>query len=52
MIRDLFMSTGAWNVTLRAGKVMRRLQTGNASFYLFAMVVGIIAFLALTLYGV
>ena len=46
------LMNGVGNVTLRAGKVMRRLQTGNASFYLFAMVAGIIAFLALTLYGV
>ena len=46
------LMNGVGNVTLRAGKVMRRLQTGNASFYLFAMVVGIIAFLVLTLYGV
>ncbi|MBS1581392.1 MAG: NADH-quinone oxidoreductase subunit L [Bacteroidetes bacterium] len=46
------LMNGVGNVTLRAGKVVRRLQTGNASFYLFAMVAGIIVFLLLTLYGV
>lgn len=45
------LMNGFGNMTLRAGKVVRRLQTGNASFYLFAMVAGIIVFLLLTLYG-
>lgn len=45
------LMNGVGNLTLRAGKVARRLQTGNASFYLFAMVAGIIVFLLITLYG-
>ena len=45
------LMNGVGNVTLRAGKVMRRIQTGNASLYLFGMVAGIIVFLALTLFG-
>jgi NADH-quinone oxidoreductase subunit L len=45
------LMNGVGNLTLRTGKVMRRLQTGNASFYLFAMVVGIIVFLLITLQG-
>ncbi len=38
--------------TMRIGKLVRRVQTGNMSFYLLAMVVGIIGFLMLTLWGV
>ncbi|MFT3884565.1 MAG: NADH-quinone oxidoreductase subunit L [Flavobacteriales bacterium] len=45
------LMNGVGNITLRAGKMARRLQTGNASFYLFGMVAGIIVFLLLTLYG-
>ncbi len=43
------LMNGAGNVTLRAGKLLRRLQTGNASFYLFAMVAGILILLWITL---
>ena len=39
------------NTTLRLGKLVRRVQTGNMSFYLFAMVVGIIGFLILTIWS-
>ncbi len=45
----LMENTGRW--TQKAGKAMRMLQSGNMSFYLFGMVVGIIVFLAITLYG-
>ncbi|MBK9196304.1 MAG: NADH-quinone oxidoreductase subunit L [Flavobacteriales bacterium] len=38
--------------TMRIGKLVRRVQTGNMSFYLLAMVVGIIGFLMLTIWGV
>ena len=46
------LMNGVGNLTLRSGKLLRRLQTGNVSFYLFGMVVGIIVFLMITLYGV
>ena len=38
--------------TMRIGKLVRRVQTGNMSFSLLAMVVGIIGFLMLTIWGV
>lgn len=37
--------------TMRFGKLVRRAQSGNVSFYLFAMVVGVIGFLILTLWN-
>jgi NADH-quinone oxidoreductase subunit L len=46
------LMNGAGRLTQRAGQVLRLAQTGNMSFYLFAMVVGIIVFLVMTLYGV
>jgi NADH-quinone oxidoreductase subunit L len=46
------LMNGAGRVTQRAGQVLRLAQTGNMSFYLFAMVAGIIVFLIMTLYGV
>ncbi|MEZ4808653.1 MAG: hypothetical protein R2815_14410, partial [Flavobacteriales bacterium] len=45
------LMNGVGNMTLRAGKVLRRAQTGNASFYLFGMVLGIIVLLVITLYA-
>ncbi len=45
------LMNGAGNMALRTGKLMRRLQTGNASTYLLAMVVGTIVLLLITLYG-
>jgi len=35
----------------KAGQLLRRLQSGNTGFYLFGMVVGLIALLAWTLYN-
>ncbi|MBL0036176.1 MAG: NADH-quinone oxidoreductase subunit L [Flavobacteriales bacterium] len=46
------LMNGAGRVTQKAGQVLRLVQTGNMSFYLFAMVAGIIVFLIMTLYGV
>ncbi|MCC7501467.1 MAG: NADH-quinone oxidoreductase subunit L [Flavobacteriales bacterium] len=46
------LMNGAGRVTQKAGQVLRLAQTGNMSFYLFAMVAGIIVFLIMTLYGV
>ena len=43
--------TGVGNMTLRAGKVISRLQTGNTSFYVFGMVAGILVFLLITLFA-
>ena len=40
---------GVGSAALRVGKLVRRLQTGNASFHLLAMLVGMIAFLIITL---
>jgi NADH-quinone oxidoreductase subunit L len=45
------LMNGAGRVTQRAGQVLRLAQTGNMSFYLFAMVAGIVVFLLMTLYG-
>ncbi len=44
------LMTGVGNMTLRAGKVISRLQTGNTSFYVFGMVAGILVFLLITLF--
>ena len=44
------LMTGTGGVANKTGKLLRRLQTGNMSFYLFGMVVGMIALLAWTLY--
>ncbi len=43
------LTNGVGGAALRIGRVVRRVQTGNASFHLLAMVVGIIAFLFITL---
>ena len=43
---------GTGSTANRVGKLLRRLQSGNMSFYLFSMVVGLIALLAWTLYHV
>ena len=45
----LMNNAGRW--TQKAGKAARLLQTGNTSFYLFGMVVGIVVLLMITLYG-
>ena len=45
------LMNGVGNTALRAGKLMRRVQTGNASSYLLAMVAGTIILLLITLYG-
>jgi NADH-quinone oxidoreductase subunit L len=45
----LMNGTGRW--TLKAGQLLRRTQSGSTSFYLFGMVLGIIVFLVITLYG-
>jgi NADH-quinone oxidoreductase subunit L len=45
------LMNGAGRLTQRAGQVLRLAQTGNMSFYLFAMVAGIVVFLLMTLYG-
>ncbi len=42
---------GVGGAALRLGRIFRRVQTGNASFHLLAMVAGIIAFLIITLLG-
>ncbi|MBK6829268.1 MAG: NADH-quinone oxidoreductase subunit L [Flavobacteriales bacterium] len=43
------LMNGVGDAALRAGNVVRKLQTGNASFHLLAMVCGIIVFLLITL---
>ncbi|MBK7085573.1 MAG: NADH-quinone oxidoreductase subunit L [Flavobacteriales bacterium] len=45
------ITLGAGRWTQKAGKAARMLQNGNMSFYLFGMVVGIVVFLMITLYG-
>jgi NADH-quinone oxidoreductase subunit L len=42
---------GAGRWTQKAGKALRMVQNGNMSVYLFGMVVGIVVFLWITLYG-
>ena len=44
------MAIGVGNAAQRAGEWLRKVQTGNASFYLFAMMVGMIVFLFLMLF--
>jgi len=46
------LMVGTGSTANRVGKLLRRLQSGNMSFYLFSMVVGLIALLAWTLYHV
>lgn len=46
------LMVGTGGVTNKVGKALRRLQSGNMSFYLFGMVIGLIALLAWTLYKV
>ena len=46
------LMVGSGSTANRVGKLLRRLQSGNMSFYLFSMVVGLIALLAWTLYHV
>jgi NADH-quinone oxidoreductase subunit L len=46
------LMVGVGHTAQRAGKLLRRMQNGNMSFYLFGMVVGVIAFLVWTLYSV
>ncbi len=46
------LMVGTGRTTQRFGKLLRRLQNGSMSFYLFGMVVGMIVFLVLTLYSV
>jgi NADH-quinone oxidoreductase subunit L len=46
------LMVGSGRFTQRVGKLMRRSQSGNMSFYLFGMVVGMIVLLAWTLYSV
>ena len=46
------LGVGTGSTANRVGKLLRRLQSGNMSFYLFSMVVGLIALLAWTLYHV
>ncbi len=46
------LMVGTGSTANRMGKLLRRLQNGNMSFYLFSMVVGLIALLAWTLYHV
>ncbi|MBK7384057.1 MAG: NADH-quinone oxidoreductase subunit L [Flavobacteriales bacterium] len=43
------LQNGVGEAALRVGNVVRKLQTGNASFHLLAMVAGIILFLVITL---
>ncbi len=43
---------GSGHTTERLGKLMRRFQSGNMSFYLFGMVMGMIVLLVWTLYSV
>ncbi|MBL0125887.1 MAG: NADH-quinone oxidoreductase subunit L [Flavobacteriales bacterium] len=43
------LQNGVGEAALRVGNVVRKLQTGNASFHLLAMVAGIIIFLVITL---
>jgi NADH-quinone oxidoreductase subunit L len=50
LMMPLMVGTGS--TANRVGKLLRRLQSGNMSFYLFSMVVGLIALLAWTLYHV
>jgi len=45
------LMVGAGSTTQRFGKVLRRLQSGNMSFYLLAMVVGMLLLMAWTLYS-
>ena len=46
------MVAGAGRGTQQLGDLLRRVQTGNMSVYLFGMVVGIIVLLAWTLSNV
>lgn len=46
------LMVGTGGAANKLGKALRRLQSGNMSFYLFGMVVGLIALLAWTLYHV
>lgn len=46
------LTDGVGSAALRVGRVLRRVQTGNASFHLLAMVFGIIAFLIITLLSI
>ena len=43
------LMVGAGSITLRLGQLVRRIQTGNASFHLMAMVAGTLIFLIITL---
>jgi NADH-quinone oxidoreductase subunit L len=43
--------TGTGRLSMKVGQLLRRAQSGSISMYLFAMVFGIILFLAITLYG-
>jgi NADH:ubiquinone oxidoreductase subunit 5 (subunit L)/multisubunit Na+/H+ antiporter MnhA subunit len=43
------LMVGFGAITLRLGGLVRRIQTGNASFHLLAMLAGIIIFLIITL---
>ena len=45
------LMVGVGGSTQRFGKLLRRLQTGNMSFYLLAMVVGMLLLMAWTLYS-
>lgn len=44
------LTIGVGNAAQRAGEWLRKVQTGNASFYLFAMMIGMIVFLFLMLF--
>ncbi len=46
------LMVGTGGAANKVGKALRRLQSGNMSFYLFGMVAGLIALLAWTLYHV
>ena len=50
IIVPLMIGTGGF--TIRLGQLVRRVQTGNASTHVLAMVVGMILFLLITLLGI
>ncbi len=45
------LTAGAGRTALGLGEWLRKFQTGDTSFYLYGMIVGVVVFLIITLYG-